>query len=302
MKALILAGGSGTRLYPTTEVINKHFLPIYNKPMIYYALSLPLIAGIKDIVLIVNPEDKELYEKLLGDGKKCGINIQYCEQESPKGLSHAVLSARYMLEGNKIMVVLGDNILYGHNLDNLLRKCKAYVEENGGAYIFGYHVHDPERFGIVEFDDEGNVISIEEKPKNPKSNFAVIGVYFFDETAFEKAEKVKPSKRGEYEITSLLEEYLKEGRLKVELLGRGYAWFDAGTYESFLDAGNFIKTIEEKTGYMIGCIEEISFRNGWIDLETLEERGKKLSKTNYGKYLLELVKEEKLSKEGRYAF
>jgi glucose-1-phosphate thymidylyltransferase len=292
MKGILLAGGSGTRLYPVTLTVNKHFLPIYNKPMVYYSISLLMLAKIRDVVIVLNPQDEEAFKKLLGDGSELGMDISYVKQEKPLGLSHAVKTACETLEKNcSVMVVLGDNILYGHGLPQLLEEAKSQVTEIGGAYVFAYHVPDPERFGIVEFDEEGKVISIEEKPKHPKSNYAVIGVYMFDSTVSEKVLRVKPSARGEYEITSLLEEYLKEGSLKVKLLGRGYAWFDAGTHDSFLEAGEFVATVEKRAGLMIGCVEEIAYRNGWIDRERLLHFAKRYSKTDYGKYLKSLAGE-----------
>jgi glucose-1-phosphate thymidylyltransferase len=292
MKGILLAGGSGTRLYPVTLSINKHFLPIYNKPMIYYPLSLFVLARVREVVVIVNPQDGEIFKKLLGDGSSLGMNISYVKQEKPLGLSHAVRTACDALEkDSSVMVVLGDNILYGHGLQEVLENAKTQVISEGGAYVFAYHVPDPHRFGIVEFDDQGRVISIEEKPKHPKSNYAVIGVYMFDTAVSEKVLKVKPSARGEYEITSLLEEYLKEGSLRVKLLGRGYAWFDAGTHDSFLEAGEFVATVEKRTGLMIGSVEEMAYRNGWISKEQLLEYAKKYSKTDYGKYLKSIVGE-----------
>ena len=291
VKAVILAGGSGTRLYPVTQVINKHLFPIYNKPMIYYPLSLAMLIKIRDIALVVNPQDKESFEKLLRDGSHLGINITYIVQQKPKGLAEGLILTEKFLDGSKVFYLLGDNVLFGHNLPLVLEEALNEVLAEGGACCFGYVVPDPERFGVVEFDESGKVLSIKEKPKKPKSNFAVIGVYFFDEKAPEIAKRVKPSKRGEYEITSVLEEYLKEGNLRVKLLGRGFAWFDAGTYDSFLEAGEFVATIEKRTGLMIGCIEEIAYRNGWIDKEALYKLAKPLSKTEYGKYLLRLVNE-----------
>jgi glucose-1-phosphate thymidylyltransferase len=251
-----------------------------------------MLAKIRDVVIVVNPQDEEAFKKLLGDGSELGMNIRYVKQEKPLGLSHAAKTACETLEKDcSIMVVLGDNILYGNGLLQLLEDAKSQVIEKGGAYVFAYHVPDPDRFGIVEFDEEGKVISIEEKPKHPKSNYAVIGVYMFDSTLSEKVLRVKPSVRGEYEITSLLEEYLKEGSLKVNLLGRGYAWFDAGTHDSFLEAGEFVATIEKRAGLMIGCVEEIAYRNGWIDRERLLHFAKRYSKTDYGKYLKSLAEE-----------
>ncbi len=291
MKAIILAGGSGTRLYPVTRVINKHLLPIYNKPMIYYPLSVVMLLGIRDIVLVVNPHDVEIFKSLLGDGRSIGINLEYVIQEKPRGLAEGLVLAEGYVKGSKICYALGDNIFFGHDLVKILREAKEEVERDGGAYIFGYSVKDPERFGVVEFDSEGNVISIEEKPKKPKSNYAVVGLYFFDENAPEIAKNVKPSRRGELEITSVLEEYLRMKRLKVKLLGRGFAWFDAGTHDSFLEAGKFVETIEKRTGLMIGCIEEIAYRNGWITKEEFVKIARSLAKADYGEYLMELAEE-----------
>jgi len=291
MKAIILAGGSGTRLYPVTLAINKHFLPIYNKPMIYYPLSIALLIGIKDLLLIVNPQDLAFYKKLFGDGSHLGINIQYCIQEKPRGLAEGLILAEDFIKGDFVLYLLGDNIFFGHNLPDLLKKTKQNLEKEGGAYIFGYAVKDPQRFGIVEFDNSKRVLSVEEKPKKPKSNFAITGLYMFDSKAVEFAKRIKPSARGELEITSVLEEYLKIGELKVELLGRGFAWFDAGTHDSFLEASEFIATIEKKTGLMVSCIEEIAFRNGWITAEQLKNLAEPMKKTEYGKYLLKLAEE-----------
>lgn len=294
MRGIILAGGSGTRLYPVTIAINKHFLPIYNKPMIYYPLSLLMLVGIREILLISNPQDIDTYKLLLEKGKKFGIRIEYKIQEKPRGLAEGLILAEEFVRNDNTCLILGDNIFFGHDLPKLMKEAKEDIEKNGGAYVFGYYVKDPERFGVVEFDDKGNVISLEEKPKRARSNYAVVGLYFYDNQAIEIAKDIKPSDRGELEITSVNEEYLRRGKLKVKLLGRGFAWFDAGTYDSFLEAGEFVATIEKKTGLMIGCIEEIAYRNGWITRDQLEELAKALKKTEYGKYLLNLVK----SKEG----
>ena len=291
MKSIILAGGSGTRLYPVTQIVNKHLLPIYNKPMIYYPLSLVMLIGIKDILLIVNPQDLEHYMKLLGDGSHIGISISYKIQEKPRGLAEGLVLGEDFIEDDNICYVLGDNIFFGHDLPRIMLEAKKEIELNGGAYIFGYYVKDPERFGVVEFDEEGNAISLEEKPENPKSNYAVVGMYFYDNEAVEIAKRVKPSARGELEITSVNEEYLERGKLKVKLLGRGFAWFDAGTHDSFLEASEFIATIEKKTGLMVGCIEEIAYRNGWIDKEQLIKLAEPLKKTEYGRYLIRLAEE-----------
>jgi len=289
MKGIILAGGSGTRLYPVTEVVNKHLLPIYNKPMIYYPLSILLLLGIREILFIVNKQGLDMYKKLLKNGEDLGIKIEYKIQEKPRGLAEGLILAEDFIGDDNICYILGDNIFFGHNLPKYLNEAKEEIEKNGGAYVFGYYVKDPERFGVVEFDEKGNVISIEEKPKNPKSNYAVTGLYFYDNKAVEYAKKVKPSDRGELEITSVNEMYLKEGKLKVKLLGRGFAWFDAGTHDSFLEASNFIATIEKKTGLMVGCIEEIAYRQGFINKEQLKKLAQPLLKTEYGKYLLEIA-------------
>ncbi len=293
MKAVILAGGSGTRLYPVTLGINKHLLPIYNKPMIYYPLSLVMLLGIREVLFIVNPQDLEDFQRLFGDGSKLGMKISYQIQEEPRGLAEGLVLAEEFVGDDTILYLLGDNIFFGHDLPKLMKEAKEEIEKNGGAYVFGYWVKDPERFGVVEFDEEGNVLSLEEKPEKPKSNYAVVGMYFYDREAVEIAKRVKPSARGELEITSVNEEYLRSGRLKVKLLGRGFAWFDAGTHDSFLEAGEFVATIEKRTGLMIGCIEEIAYRNGWISQEELLELAKPLAKTEYGKYLMEIANQSK---------
>ena len=292
MNSIILAGGSGTRLYPVTQIVNKHLLPIYNKPMIYYPLSLVMLIGIRDVLLIVNPQDLDQYKKLLRDGAHIGINISYKIQEEPRGLAEGLVLGEDFLDGGNVCYMLGDNIFFGHDLPKIMKEAKEEIEKNGGAYIFGYYVKDPDRFGVVELDKNGNVISLEEKPKNPKSNYAVVGVYFYDNEAVEIAKKVKPSDRGELEITSVNQEYLRKGKLKTKLLGRGFAWFDTGTHDSFLEASEFIATIEKKTGLMVGCIEEIAYRNGWIDREQLIKLAEPLKKTEYGKYLLRVAEEE----------
>ena len=292
MKAVILAGGSGTRLYPVTQAINKHLLPIYNKPMIYYPMSIVMLLRIRDVLFIVNSEDKENFERLFGNGSHLGMNIKYQIQKEPNGLAEGLILAEDFIGNDNICYMLGDNIFFGHDLVKVIEEVREDIEQEGGAYVFGYYVKDPERFGVVEFDEGGNVISLEEKPKNPKSNYAVVGMYFYDNEAVEIAKKVKPSDRGELEITSVNEEYLRKGELKVKLLGRGFAWFDAGTHDSFLEAGEFVATIEKKTGLMIGCIEEVAYRNGWIDREQLIKLTGPLKKTEYGKYLLKIAEEE----------
>ncbi len=289
MKAIILAGGSGTRLYPTTMVVNKHLLPIYNKPMIYYPLSLVMLVGIRDILLVVNPYDESFFYNLLGDGSGFGVNISYVKQSEPRGLADGIVLGESFLGGDTLFYLLGDNIFFGHDIAVIMRNGMDEVVNNGGAVVFGYYVKDPERFGIVEFDDSGRVISIEEKPSKPKSNYAVVGAYFYDNDVVSIAKSIKPSDRGELEITSVNEVYLREGRLSVRLLGRGFAWFDAGTYDSFLEAGEFIATIEKKVGLMIGCLEEIAYKNGWIDDNILLKRIDVLKNTEYGEYLKNVV-------------
>ncbi len=292
MKGIILAGGSGTRLYPITKAVNKHLLPIYNKPMIYYPLSILALAEITEILIVSNGETLPLYKKLLGDGGRFGMKISYTVQKEPKGLADGLLHAEKFANGEPVCLILGDNIFYGHELQTLLKRAKKTVETEGGAVIFTYHVKDPERYGIVELDENGNPVRLVEKPKNPKSNLAVTGLYFYDNTCFERAKRVKPSARGELEITSVNESYLKDGKLKIEKLGRGFAWFDAGTHHSFLEASEFVATIENRTGYMIGCLEEIAYRNGWISKEQLLEIAEELKKTDYGKYLKKIAEEE----------
>lgn len=289
MKGVILAGGRGTRLYPLTYVTNKHLLPIYNKPMIYYPFSVLMLAKIREVIIVTNPEDLQNYKMLFGDGSFLGMRVYYAVQDSPRGLSDGLMQSRKFADGDSVMLTLGDNIFFGHGLPEILKKGVETVKKEGGACVFAYYVNDPERFGVVEFDEFGNVISLEEKPKKPKSNYAVTGLYIYDETVFEKIERLKPSDRGELEITSLNEEYLKEKKLKVEILGRGFAWFDAGTYDSFLEAGEFVATIEKKTGLMVGCIEEIAYRNKWITKDQLMKLAKNLEKTDYGQYLKKLA-------------
>lgn len=289
MKAIILSGGSGTRLYPVTQVVNKHLLPIYNKPMIYYPLSLAMLLKIREVFIVINPIDEGLFKSLLGDGSRIGMNIRYVYQSEPRGLAEGILLCEVLSSRSKLMYLLGDNILYGHNVVDILRDAQKEVVNEGGAYVFGYFVNDPHRFGIVEFDPRGKVLSIEEKPRHPKSHYAVIGVYFFDEEVYSIAKEVKPSDRGELEITSVLDRYLRKGRLKVKLLGRGFAWFDAGTHDSFLEAGEFVATIEKRTGLMIGSVEEIAFRNGWISSEDLLKIAEPMKKTDYGKYLIDIA-------------
>ena len=289
MKGVILAGGAGTRLYPVTLAVNKHFLPIYNKPMIYYPLSLLMLAGIREILLVCNPQDVETFQNLLRRGEHLGLQISYQIQESPKGLAHGLLLAEDFVQGEPFCLILGDNIFFGHDLPRFLSEARQQVEQIGGAVVFGYSVKDPQRFGIVEFDEKGRVLSLEEKPRQPRSNFAVVGLYFYDQKAVSIAKGISPSSRGEMEITSVNQAYLERGELHVKLLGRGFAWFDAGTHDSFLEAGEFVATIERRTGLMIGCVEEIAFRNGWISREELKSLAEPLCKTDYGKYLFQLL-------------
>ena len=269
MKGIILAGGNGTRLYPITKSTSKQLLPIYDKPMIYYPLSVLMLAGIRDILIISTPKDLPRFEKLFGDGNNLGLNFRYKVQEKPNGLAEAFILGEKFLDGDAACLILGDNIFYGHSFTDLLKDAAASLKKESKATVFGYYVKEPNRYGVAEFDKKGNVISIEEKPKDPKSNYAVVGLYFYPNDVVKKAKMIEPSKRGELEITDLNKLYLKEGRLKVELMGRGYAWLDTGTYDSLLDAGRFVQTIQERQGLMIGCIEEIAYKNGWIDKKRL---------------------------------
>lgn len=282
MKGIILAGGSGTRLYPLTMVTSKQLLPVYDKPMIYYPLSTLMLAGIKDILIISTPTDLPNFERLLGDGSSFGINLSYKVQPSPDGLVQAFLIGEEFIGDNSCAMILGDNIFYGNGLSKLL---ESAANKKKGATVFGYYVDDPERFGIVEFDKEGRAVSIEEKPETPKSNYAVTGLYFYDNTVVEKAKKVKPSKRGELEITDLNKLYLKEGTLDVITLGRGFAWLDTGTVDALNEAAEFVKVIEDRQGIMISAIEEIAYRNGWIDKEKLLESARLYGKSSYGQHL-----------------
>ncbi|SEL72412.1 Glucose-1-phosphate thymidylyltransferase [Roseivivax marinus] len=285
-KGIILAGGSGTRLYPITMGVSKQLLPIYDKPMIYYPLSVLMLAGIREICLITTPEDQEQFRRVLGDGSQWGVSLEYVVQPSPDGLAQAYLLAESFLAGAPSALVLGDNIFYGHSLPELLSA--ANTRETGGT-VFGYHVADPERYGVVTFDEAGRATSIVEKPEVPQSNFAVTGLYFLDGTAPERAKKVTPSARGELEITTLLEMYLHEGALDVQRMGRGFAWLDTGTHESLLDAGNFVRTLEKRQGQQTGSLEEIAYHQGWIDRAALLDQADKFKKNDYGRYLRRLA-------------
>ena len=287
MKGIILAGGKATRLYPTTKGVSKQMLPVYDKPMIYYPLSVLMLTGIRDILVISTPKDVPRFKDLLGDGKEWGINLSYAVQKKPGGIAESLIVGERFIGKDKVCLILGDNILYGHNLTELLKEAFCLKE---GAIIFGYYVIDPQRYGVVEFDKNCNVVSIEEKPKKPKSNVAVTGIYFYDNTVIEIAKQLKPSQRGELEITDVNNEYLKKGKLKVKILGRGYAWLDTGTYDSLIDASMFIKTIEERQGLKIGCVEEVAYRMSFIGKKQLRKLADEIS-TDYGKYLKKILEE-----------
>lgn len=294
MKGIILAGGAGTRLYPLTQVTSKQLLPVYDKPMIFYPLSTLMYAGIRDILIISTPEDTPNFQRLLGDGSQFGINLSYKVQPSPDGLAQAFLLGEEFIGGDSCAMILGDNIFYGNGLSNLLKKATSNSAQ-GKATIFGYYVNDPERFGIVEFDNDGNVISVEEKPQNPKSNYCITGLYFYDNRVVDFAKKIKPSQRGELEITDLNRLYLEQGDLNVQIMGRGFAWLDTGTMESLLDASNFIQITETRQSLMISVPEEIAFINGWIDRNGLIAASEKYGKSPYGQYLKKVA-------EGRYRY
>mgnify|MGYP001852077003 FL=1 len=290
MKGIILAGGSGTRLYPLTEVTSKQLMPIYDKPMIYYPLSVLMQAEIRDILIISTPKDLPRFMELLGDGSKFGVNFSYKEQPSPDGLAQAFILGKEFIGNDTCCMVLGDNIFYGPNLKNELLKAKEDASK-GKATVFGYHVHDPERFGVVEFDKDGKVLSVEEKPDNPKSNYAITGLYFYDNSVVEKAANLKPSKRGELEITDLNKLYLNDSKLNVITLNEGYGWFDTGTFKSLFDATNFVATIQEHQNITICCPEEIAYKNGWLSKEKVLDAAKLMKKNTYGKHLMEIVEE-----------
>ncbi len=292
MKGIILAGGSGTRLYPITKSVSKQLLPIYDKPMIYYPLSVLMLAGIKDILIISTPTDLPRFEELLGDGKNIGLTFTYKVQPSPDGLAQAFIIGEEFIGDDDVCLVLGDNIFYGHGLTGLLKKSVQNVTQYDKATVFGYYVKDPNRYGVASFDSKGNVTSIEEKPENPKSNYAVVGLYFYPNSVVEIAKNVKPSNRGELEITTVNQAYLQKGDLKVELMGRGYAWLDTGTHESLLEASMYIQTIEKRQGLKVACIEEIAYEMGYITKDQLLKLGEALKKNQYGQYLITRVKED----------
>ncbi len=292
MKGIILAGGSGTRLYPITKSISKQIIPIYDKPMIYYPLSVLMLAGIREILIISTPKDIHLYQDLLEDGSQLGIQLEYAIQPSPDGLAQAFTIGEEFIGDDSVCMVLGDNIFYGYNFSSILEEAAAIKD---GAIVFGYYVNDPERYGVAEFDDKGKVLSIEEKPENPKSNYAVTGLYFYSNDVIQKALALKPSKRGELEITDLNRVYLDEGRLHMKLLGRGFAWLDTGTHESLMQASNFIHTIEERQGLKVSCIEEIAYYKGYINKEQLLKLAEPLKKNQYGEYLINLANRKVLS-------
>ena len=285
-KGIILAGGSGTRLHPATLAISKQLLPVYDKPMVYYPLSTLMLAGIRDILLISTPQDTPRFESLLGDGSRWGVDIRYCVQPSPDGLAQAFILGKNFVDGAPSALVLGDNIYHGHDLQGLL---SAADERSSGASVFAYHVHDPERYGVVAFDTNKRALSIEEKPKAPKSNYAVTGLYFYDSQVCDIAADIQPSARGELEITDVNARYLAQGQLNVEIMGRGYAWLDTGTHDSLLEAGQFIATLEKRQGLKVACPEEIAFRSGWIDATQLEALARPMLKNGYGQYLMQIV-------------
>lgn len=291
MKGIVLAGGSGTRLYPITKGVSKQLLPIYDKPMIYYPISVLMLAGIREILVISTPQDLPGFRRLLGDGSDYGVRLEYAEQPSPDGLAQAFIIGEEFIGDDSACLVLGDNIFYGQSFTTMLKEAVSKVENEQKATVFGYYVNDPERYGVAEFDKDGNVLSIEEKPEAPKSNYAVVGLYFYPNKVVEVAKHIKPSTRGELEITTVNQEFLNDGELKVQLLGRGFAWLDTGTHDSLSEASTFVEVIEKRQGLKVACLEEIAFRKGWIDAAKLKQLATPMVKNQYGQYLLKLIKE-----------
>ncbi len=291
MKGIILAGGAGTRLYPITQVVSKQLLPIYDKPMIYYPLSVLMLAGIRDILIITTPEEQARFKDLLKDGSQWGINLSYAIQPQPNGLAEAFIIGESFINNEPVCLILGDNIFYGHELTDVLNHSRYILSKQNGAVIFGYYVRDPQRYGVVEFSEDGTVLSLEEKPQKPKSHYAIVGLYFYDEHVSSYARQLKPSARGELEITDLNKMYLQQGSLKVELFGRGFAWLDTGTHESMMAASSFIKTIEDRQGVKISCPEEVAYRQDWIDKKTVLKQAEQYNSNQYGDYLREMIEQ-----------